>query len=173
MNDIETPQSIIIDDVNNNDTDNDIDDEEDTEGAEGATGTDNKQVEIDDTDDITSNTFSEQLTEVPDSTKEASFTAGVGANGSFSVGDDDDIPDDDIKRMLFLFCVNEDIPLHYKQLLGKVIKKDSFKKNEKLFIFNMIGYVWKLAKEEKDLTKTQKVIIVRRIHKFIFGKFVD
>jgi hypothetical protein len=163
MNDIETPQSIIIDDVNNNDTDNDIDDEEDTEGAGGATGTDNKQVEIDDTDDITSNTFSEQLTEVPDSTKEASF----------SVGDDDDIPDDDIKRMLFLFCVNEDIPLHYKQLLGKVIKKDSFKKNEKLFIFNMIGYVWQHAKEEKDLTKTQKVIIVRRIHKFIFGKFDD
>jgi hypothetical protein len=100
---------------------------------------------------------------IPDSTKEASF----------SIDNDDDIPDDDIKRMLFLFCVNEDIPLHYKQLLGKVIKKDKYKKNEKLFIFNMIGYVWKLAREEKDLTKTQKVIIVRRIHKFMFGTFDD
>ena len=106
---------------------------------------------------------SKEVLDIPDSTKEASF----------SVGDDDDIPDDDIKRMLFLFCVNEDIPLHYKQLLGKVIKKDSFKMNEKLFIFNMIGYVWQHAKEEKDLTKTQKVIIVRRIHKFMFGTFDD
>ena len=101
--------------------------------------------------------------DIPDSAKECSF--GVDQN--------DDIPEDDIRQMLFLFCVNEDIPLHYKQLLGKIIKKQTYKKNEKLFIFNMIGYVWQKAKENEELTKIQKVIIVRRIHKFIFGKFDD
>jgi hypothetical protein len=112
--------------------------------------------------------------DIPDSAKECSF--GVDGN--------DDIPEDDIRQMLFLFCVNEDIPLHYKQLLGKIIKKQTYKKNEKLFIFNMIGYVWQKAKQaqsasyspngekqNEELTKIQKVIIVRRIHKFIFGKF--
>jgi hypothetical protein len=101
--------------------------------------------------------------DIPDSAKECSF--GVDGN--------DDIPEDDIRQMLFLFCVNEDIPLHYKQLLGKIIKKQTYKKNEKLFIFNMIGYVWQKAKQNEELTKIQKVIIVRRIHKFIFGKFDD
>jgi hypothetical protein len=75
--------------------------------------------------------------------------------------------------MLFLVCINEDLPLHYKQLLGKVIKKDSYKDNEKLFIYNLIGYMWQMSKEEKELTKVQKVIIIRRIHKLIFGKFDD
>ena len=112
-------------------------------------------------DQIAKEDDKEDLTNVPDSSKECSF----------GVYENDDIPDDDIKRMLFLFCVNEDIPLHYKQLLGKIIKKDSYKKNEKLFIFNMIGYIWQKAKENEELTKTQKVIIVRRIHKLIFGKF--
>jgi hypothetical protein len=77
--------------------------------------------------------------------------------------------------MLFLFCVNEDIPIKYKRLLGKIIKKETYKKNDKIFIFNMIGYIWqkaKEAKEEKDqLTIIQKIIIVRRIYKNIFGKF--
>jgi hypothetical protein len=93
----------------------------------------------------------------------------------FTIDENDEIPDDDIRQMLFLFCVNEDIPLHYKQLLGKIIKKETYKKSEKLFMFNMIGYVWqkaKEAKEEKDnLTKIQKIIIVRRIYKIVFGKF--
>lgn len=107
----------------------------------------------------------ESIPDIPDQTK------------GFSVDENDDIPDDDIRQMLFLFCVNEDIPLHYKQLLGKIIKKEKYKKNEKLFIFNMIGYVWQKAKEAKDekdqLTRTQKIIIVRRIHKIVFGKFDD
>ena len=93
--------------------------------------------------------------------------------GSFSIDPNDEIPDDDIRQMLFLFCVNENIPLHYKQLLGKIIKKETYKKSDKLFMFNMIGYVWQKAKQEEDLTTLQKVIIVRRIHKTIFGKFDD
>lgn len=121
--------------------------------------------EVENIDDIKINDIDkeEEMEEVPDVSKEATF----------GINDDGDIPDDDIKRMLFLFCVNEDIPLHYKQLLGKIIKKDKLKKNEKLFIFNMIGYIWKHTEEKNELTKTQKVIIVRRIHKFIFGKFDD
>ena len=95
----------------------------------------------------------------------------------FTVDENDYIPDEDIRQMLFLFCVNEDIPLHYKQLLGKIIKKETYKKSDKLFIFNMIGYVWQKAKEAKDekdqLTKIQKIIIVRRIHKIVFGTFDD
>jgi len=105
----------------------------------------------------------EELSTIPDSSKECSF----------GIDDNDDILEDDIRRMLFLFCVNEDIPIHYKQLLGKVIKKKTYEKNEKLFIFNMIGYVWQKAKQNEDLTKTQKIIIVRRIHKLLFGKFDD
>jgi hypothetical protein len=105
----------------------------------------------------------EELSTIPDSSKECSF----------GIDDNDDILEDDIRRMLFLFCVNEDIPIHYKQLLGKVIKKKTYQKNEKLFIFNMIGYVWQKAKQNEDLTKTQKIIIVRRIHKLLFGKFDD
>jgi hypothetical protein len=105
----------------------------------------------------------EDLSNIPDCTQECSF----------SIDDDDDIPDEDIQRMLFLFCVNEDIPIHYKQLLGKVIKKKTYKKNEKLFIFNMIGYIWQKAKQNEDLTKTQKVIIIRRIYKLLFDKFDD
>jgi hypothetical protein len=93
--------------------------------------------------------------------------------GSFGIDPNDEIPDEDIRQMLFLFCVNENIPIHYKQLLGKIIKKETYKKSEKLFMFNMIGYVWQKAKQEEDLTTTQKVIIVRRIHKTIFGKFDD
>jgi hypothetical protein len=93
--------------------------------------------------------------------------------GSFTIDPNDEIPDDDIRQMLFLFCVNENIPIHYKQLLGKVIKKQTYKKSEKLFIFNMIGYVWQKAKQEEDLTTLQKVIIVRKIHKLIFNKFDD
>jgi hypothetical protein len=111
--------------------------------------------------DIDDGNEEKEIEEVPDISKEASF----------GINDDGDIPDEDIKGMLFLFCVNEDIPLHYKQLLGKVIKKDTYKKNEKLFIFNMIGYIWKHTEEKNELTKTQKVIIVRRIHKLLFGKF--
>lgn len=91
----------------------------------------------------------------------------------FMMDENEDIPDEDIKRMLFLFCVNENIPLHYKQLIGKIIKKDKYKKNEKIFIYNMIGYMWQMTKEEKDLTTMQKVIIIRKMHKLIFGKYDD
>lgn len=92
----------------------------------------------------------------------------------FTIDENDEIPDDDIRQMLFLFCVNEKIPIHYKQLLGKIIKKNKYLKSEKLFIFNMIGYIWQKEKNGNEpLTEIQKIIIVRRIHKIVFGKFDD
>jgi hypothetical protein len=91
----------------------------------------------------------------------------------FCLDENEQISDDDIKQMLFLFAVNEKIPMHYKQILAKIINVEKFKKNEKIEIFNSICYCWQMLKQEKELTQLEKILMIRKLHKLIFGKFND
>jgi hypothetical protein len=92
---------------------------------------------------------------------------------NFGLDQNENISDHDIKQLMFLFAVNEDIPMHYKQLLGKIIKKETLSKQQKIFIFNSIGYCWAMLKENKELSKLDKILLVRKIYKKVFGKYDD
>jgi hypothetical protein len=76
-----------------------------------------------------------------------------------------------MRKLLLLFCVNEDIPGHYKNLIGRIIKKQNYTKSEKIYTLNTLGYIWDKAKENIEVPKITKVILIRRLHKFLFGKF--
>jgi hypothetical protein len=91
----------------------------------------------------------------------------------FGMNEDGEIPDDDIRRMLFLFAINENIPIRYKRMIGKIVKLESYKNEEKINIFNTIGYVWEQAKENKDIPEIKKVILLRKLYKQIFGSYYD
>jgi hypothetical protein len=91
----------------------------------------------------------------------------------FGMDEEGNISDLDIRQMLFLFAVNENIPIRYKKMIAKIIKLGSYKNQDKINIFNTIGYVWDNAKEKNDITEIQKIILVRKLYKQIFGSYYD